>query len=634
MAVVGERSAFVRVSQNSHDFQGEIKLSRNQSNLDRYGRQKIFEVLKFHSFFVVFEEVFLDLARLKSRFEADYERSCVYLGEVFTTIDKKIDEEENKINSARKNLNNLIKSNEGNNLRQITQEYLTNQARNLTLTIGESNKRRQIDSARTQDMDMAREYTKYESELKYYPENLENMREQKMFVMGDLKRKIDLNSEEFQKRWTELNNYYQEIIRSGNPLENNFQLDRDILTKYSKDIIPCLEQLKFTSLLLFNLREEVLLRDKIIVINIEIANKKIQIAGQEVAMPYLEALLEKANQKVDEITAQQLTFTNNDKISHLTNCIVDINTNLNNITTDLSNLSGHANLNTGSVTVYANIRPLTYRDPTVFAMGPEARKLYDDLIECVKDRDKIQSDFNLLALYKKELKELENRKSGFHIERVNSENNLSQIFDTIANSYVKIFASRVDLIEGDFTKQFIFDASMLNCLLSVLSKFISISKNPGCCSCGSATESLAIDITANQLIKVFVKILGVAMKVKTGCCSGNDLNKIYSCTNIDLDDVVNLLFSNRVFGSLLDDNGQKQKIINNARTAQVNKSLFYCLREVMSLRAIQHSYLYDINKEHISFKIKTYEDSFIKMLQHLNYMRISSKAEHHKLIKN
>jgi hypothetical protein len=448
--------------------------------------------------------------------------------------------------------------------------------------------------------------------------------------MSDLKNKIDMNTEVFEKKWGEINNYYQEIIRIDNPLENSSELDTDTLTEYSQKLVPCLEQLKITKMMLYDLREEVILRDKIININFEIANKKADIAAQEAAMPYLEALLEQLNKKVSDVKGLQSAFVAKDRVEQLSCCVNDINANVINLTMDLSSISGHAS-KSGSVTVYPNIRPLIYVNPLLYTLGPDAQRLENELNECVKDRDGRQNEYNLLGIFRKQLEELEHRKKEF--QRENGGNALIQLFINIAESYIKLLATRVDLTGENFTKVFVYDISMLNCILFVLSKYISISRKPGCCSFISANELLAVDITANQLIKTFVKILGIAMKVKTGYSSDSDLSKIYNCANIDLNDLLNLLLDNRVLGSLLDHNGQKQKIINNTRTVFVKKTLFCCLRELMSIRVTQHAYLYEINKVQIVGRIKTYEDSWIKTLHHLNYLNIANKAEQQKLIK-
>lgn len=633
MAVMQDARAFVRVSQNSHDFQGEIEVSRNRSSFNPNEKKRILEFLRFYSFFTIFEEVYIDLTRQKIEFETEKDASYNYLGEVFNTIDMKINSVEKEIDRAKNELRDLEAKIKEDANRVVVQGYSTRQVSETVKGIAESAARMHIDSARLQDMENAKAKAKLLAEIQIYPENLKNLNDQRVFVMSDLKMKIDQNTEEFEKRWAGINNYYQAIIRSGNPLENNSELDRDTLTEFSHQLVPCLDQLKLTKMILFDLREEVKLRDKIIEINFEIANKKTQIAGQEVAMPYLEALLEQLNKKANDLKGQQAAYVAGDKVEHLTTCIKDINENIHDITTDLSNLRGHADLKTGDVVINARIRPMKYTDPSNYRLGPESQRLHNELIECIKDRDGRQHEYDLLGIYRRELEELENRKKGFHFERAAGGNALNQLFINIAESYTKLFATRVDLTGENFAKAFVYDISMLNCILFVLSKYISISRKPGCCSCGSASELLAVDITATQLIKTFVKILGIAMKVKTGCCSGNDLSKIYNCTNIDLNDLLNLLLDNRVLGSLLDENGKKQKVVNNTRTAFVKKSLFYCLRELMSIRSIQYAHLYEINKVQIVGRIKTYEGSLIKTLHHLNYLTIANKAEHHKFIK-
>lgn len=106
-----------------------------------------------------------------------------------------------------------------------------------------------------------------------------------------------------------------------------------------------------------------------------------------------------------------------------------------------------------------------------------------------------------------------------------------------------------------FLSTFFYDASMVNCILAVIIKYICIAKKPGCCSFKSVSEYLTIEITATQLIKTLVKIFGEAGKVPTGCCSGNDLTKIYDCKNLDLNYILSFLVDVRVLGSLRDENG-------------------------------------------------------------------------------
>lgn len=65
MAVVQD----ARVSQSSHDFQGEIDVNRNQSNFN-HTIKKNFEFLRFYSFFTIFEEIYIDLTRQKLNLNA------------------------------------------------------------------------------------------------------------------------------------------------------------------------------------------------------------------------------------------------------------------------------------------------------------------------------------------------------------------------------------------------------------------------------------------------------------------------------------------------------------------------------------------------------------------------------------
>lgn len=612
--------------------EGKMEIFYNNDYVYRL-RQRITETVKFYSLFTIVEGIFIDISRLKGLFEIDKDKSYIYLGESLNNVDMKINALESEIERVKKDLSALEEEKIRRQTTVTAVAYNDSQMKETAQGMTSQNKARTIiDGARLKEMLEAKEKAKLLSEKDVFPENVKLLHQQKTVLLSDMKDKLEKNVEDLYSKWISIEQYYQKIKAIGNPLDNEILLDLVELSTMSDNILPCLEQLHKTRMILFDLEQDVTLKDKIININYEIANKKVQIAGQEAAKPFLESLLDMINDKYRNLKAQHKTYVTNDRVDHLSICVDDINQNFHDLTTDLSGISGTI-LSDRSVSIHVPIRKLKYPNPKDFKQSKESKEANDILTDCKNEKDKYERESKLLETYKHELIELEKKKNSFVRERATERTALDNFYIKIAESYKSLLATKPDFSNEDFIKTFIYDVSMLNCLLSVLLKYICIAKLPGCCSCGSVPDHLAVEITATQLIKIFVKILGDAMKVKMGCCSGDDLDKLYGCKNIDLNDLLNLLLNIRVLGSLRDENGSQQKVVNKIRSESINHSLFYCLREMMSVKNIQYEYLYQVNMERTVNTIKTYEQSMMQTFYMLKYVKIFSKAGQNKLIK-
>ncbi|OMJ83620.1 hypothetical protein SteCoe_15408 [Stentor coeruleus] len=601
---------------------GKIEIYYNDDYVQQL-RAKLAEVIRFFALFCAMEEIFIDITRLKAEFESEKTKTHQYLDSNLNEVDKRIDEIKGDIAQAYRRQEAIEQEKSRTQNTMVVESYNIEQRKTSIMGMTSEYKAHEfMESTRISEMKEAVEVAEINEILNVYPENINLLKEQKQFIEGGIQ-----NAENFNNQWKDIEQYYLNTLSLNNPFETEYIFNHEELASITSGLVPCLEQLHKTSLILFNLEQEVTIRDKLVFINEQIGRKKIEIAGQIAARPYIQAILENCNKKVKESKARFTTYVVNDRVEHLSNCVDEINTNIDLIDTEMNTLRADFDVKSAKVSISRDHQSKKHTDPRAYSKSKEAYEAENEMQDYHKEQIRYQEESKRLEIYLKELEILENNKKSFSLEKVNNYENKNQMFISIADSYRGLLAIG---FEG---KHLIYDPSMINCLLSVLIKYICIAKKPGCCSFKSVPEYLAIDITATELIKKFAKILGSAKKIKIGCCSGNYLHKVYNCINIDVYDIINLLLDVRVLGSLRDENGNQQKISSKRRTELINQTLFFCIKELVHVKILQHQYLYQINMERAVEGIKMYEKSLFETLRHLNYADIAHKAEHHRLIR-
>lgn len=601
---------------------GKIEIYYNDDYVQQL-QGKFAEIIRFYALFCAVEEIFIDITRLKAQFETEKMKTHQYLDSSLNEVDKRIDEIQGDMRQAYRRQEEIEQEKTRSQNALVVESFNTEQRKTSIMGMTSEYKAHEfMESTRISEMKGAIEEAEVNEILHIYPENIKLHKEQKQYIEIGIQ-----NSEDFNNQWKDIEQYYLNTLSLSNPFETEYVFSHEELGINSSGLVPCLEQLHKTSLILFNLEQEVAIRDKLVYINEQIGRKKVEIAGQIAARPYIQAILENCDKKVKESKARFTTYVVNDRVEHITTCVQEINTNIDLLDTEMNTLRADFDVKSGKVSISRDYHSKKHTDPRNYSKGKEAHDAENEMHDYYREQKRYQEESLRLEIYLKELEKLENDKQSFSQEKVNNYENKNQMFINIADSYRRLLAVG---FEG---KNLIYDPSMINCLLSVLIKYICLAKKPGCCSFKMVPEYLAIDITATQLIKTLAKILGAAKKVKTGCCSGNSLDKVYNCINIDIHDILKLLLDVRVLGSLRDENGNQQKISSKRRTEIINQTLFFCIKELVHVKILQHQYLYQINMERAVEGITVYEKSLVETLRHLNYVDIAHKAEHHRLIR-
>lgn len=163
-------------------------------------------------------------------------------------------------------------------------------------------------------MEEAKIKAKIEFELKIHPENLELLKSQKFLLKKNKREDIKRNIEDLEVKWEEIQKFCMKIKNFGNPLENNEPLNIDELEEWGGFLMLFFNKLHETRLMLFDLENDVSIRDKAIEINIKIVGKKAQIAAQEAGDKLLESIIGNISKMIDDLDTRLITYIAKDLI--------------------------------------------------------------------------------------------------------------------------------------------------------------------------------------------------------------------------------------------------------------------------------------------------------------------------------
>ncbi|OMJ67010.1 hypothetical protein SteCoe_35947 [Stentor coeruleus] len=605
MAASSSVKVLAKFSQSSRVSQEEVEMFDTSNRIVAYAKkdnkvevyynqdyaqvlkEKFTEITKFYTKFYVLEEIFLDICRLKEIIDVEKAHALNYIDTSLKNVDNRIDGLKNDIDEARKNEIKIKKDQKREESTLINENRINKSQKQNIIGIRSSTAADHLmNSTRVSEMNRAKKIAEVHEIYKIYPENIKLLEEQKAFLMNDMKADFEKNFKIFLRMWKKIGKFYQQIQKMGNPLEGTFEFDFEELNVISSSLISCLQQLHKTRLILFTLEQEVALRDKLVDINEKIGLKKIEISGEVAAAPYIDAQIECHTNIYNETRGRYIAIVTNDRVDHMSYCIKEINHNIDELTNDINSISGYINP-PNTLVIQSNSRTKAHTSPDAFSKSPETRVVEEEMLTTHRNKVHYEGEKKKLPSFLAELANLENIKKGFFLEKNAMYEEKNQIFLNIADSYGKLLG----IISENTALHY--DSSMLICLLSVLIKYVNVAKKPGCCSFGSVDDYLAVDITATQIFEILSKILGKGKKVKTGCCSGDDLHKVFTCNSIDLNDLIDLLLNVRVLGAFIGDNGEKQKVANKRRTESINHSIIGSIKEFIHVYVLQNQYLFD-----------------------------------------
>ena len=442
---------------------------------------------------------------------------------------------------------------------------------------------------------------------------------------------IERNLSNLNKKLTAAKEFEYSISGCPNLFEVVNSLDYSNLYQEVSFLIPNLETLHKLFLDMVFLKENMLMKERLIINNENIATTSIKLAEELAAAPFLEAELKDCEVELNDRKERLANMTARETVTHIQNCIVKIHDNTKLIQEEMRclDVSHDFDISTtqkdvkirGKIWLDKNIQNLTHVDPYNFRLSNQALALSAEVEIWQNYLLEIVNKLQQKDILRGQLEALYNNEKLIREEFVNAHTSEDGRFKFYHEKY-EILVRNIKNIEGVFNPEGVF------ALIGSIFNHSSISLKPGCCS-RSIAGYLNTEIAMTEFYELFFKFLVKSTNLRASSCYNNPIKKVHECDNLKVSQIGNLLINEKILGSLQNPDGGSQEVVaGDRRTENVYESLTSCLKEAVDIITIQKFIALEIDPKNYISKLVVYSEKTLNLAKNLKYESLAKKLEH------